>query len=159
MHYPLPSMRKLVLLFILPLALAACSRQLSQEELLDRAQLAFAEGKFAAAEIDIKNALQQEPANAAGRRLLGELRLQQRDMEGAAAEFGKSMDSKQDPAVAVLYAEALLGSGQQDKLVQLQEEGFFDIAAENPTFLAILARAQAVSGDMFTAQPPRAGCR
>ena len=87
------------------------------------------------AQIDAKTALQQDPANAAARLLLGQVMFRQRDLEGAAVEFGKSLASAKDAAVAVLYAQSLLGSGQQDELLDLHAKGFFAFASRDPEVL------------------------
>ncbi|MEQ8802615.1 MAG: tetratricopeptide repeat protein, partial [Haliea sp.] len=144
--------RKLWLPLAISLALAGCSKPLSHDELLARATDAFAEGKLNAAEIDAKTALQQDTRSAEGRRLLGQVYLRQRALAEAAVEFEKSLESAQDPAVAVLYAEALLGAGDAQKLVDLHEDTGFAYLADEPAWLALVARAQAQSGDTFTAE-------
>ena len=136
----------------LVLALAGCSNSLTPDELLLRGQQSLEQGKLKAAQIDAKTALQQDPANAAARLLLGQVMFRQRDLEGAAVEFGKSLASAKDAAVAVLYAQSLLGSGQQDELLDLHAKGFFAFASRDPEVLALLARAQATTGDTFTAE-------
>ena len=149
-HFPIS--RTILLALMLALALAACSKPLSHDELLGRAEQALDEGKLNAAVIDVKTALQQDKTSAPGRRLLGEVLLRQRKLDEAAIEFGKSLASAEEPSVAALYAQALLGSGQQDELLDLQQNGFFAFAADEPAFLASLARAQATIGDTFTAE-------
>ncbi|MEQ9462701.1 MAG: PEP-CTERM system TPR-repeat protein PrsT [Haliea sp.] len=148
---PTFSGRKLWLPIAISLALAGCSKPLSHDELLARASEAFAEGRLNAAEIDAKTALQQNTRSAEGRRLLGEVFLRQRSLAEAAVEFEKSLDAAPDPAVAVLYAEALLGAGEAQKLVDLNEDAGFAYVADDPAWLALVARAQAQSGDSFTA--------
>lgn len=145
-----PASRSILLVILL--ALGACTKAPSSDELLERAWQALGEGKLNAAVIDAKSALQQGTSNASGRRLLGEVSLKQRNLEEAALEFDKSLASVKDPAVGALYAQALFGSGQQDKLLELQQSDFFAFAGDEPAYWAFVARAHARTGDTFTAQ-------
>ena len=95
--------RKLWLPAMAVLAISACSKPLTHDELLARAQQSFAEGKLNAAEIDAKTALQQDSRSAEGRRVLGEVFLRQRAMAEAAVEFEKSLEAEKVGEVAVLY--------------------------------------------------------
>lgn len=143
--------RTVLLAVILAASVSACSKPLSQEELLARAQQAFNEGDLNAAFIDTRTALQQDVTSAEGRRLLGEVFLRQRNLEEAAIEFGKSLEAAQDVAVAGRYAEALLGAGDPAKLLELHQDDAFAFVAQDPTWLALVARAQVQTGDGFTA--------
>jgi len=144
--------RKLWLPIMAVLAVSACSKSLTQDELLARAQQSFAEGKLNAAEIDAKTALQQDSRSAEGRRVLGEVFLRQRAMPEAAVEFEKSLETETVPEVAVLYAEALIGAGEAEKLLQHYADPGYAFAAEEPAWLALVARAQASTGDTFSAE-------
>ena len=122
------------LLMASALMLFACSAELPPEELLERAQLAFDEDRLKAAVIDAKSVLRQDPSNAEGRRLLGDVNFRQRQLNAAAAEFERSLAGEKNPAVAALYADALTGSGQAEKVVSLNDSGFFDFAKGEPRF-------------------------
>lgn len=140
------------LVILLGLGAVACSRTLSTEDLLGRAQESMNSGNLNATIIDTKVALQQDADNPLGRRLLGEAYYRQRQLEDAALELERSLASSPNPDVAALYAEVLLASGQARRVVELQQDGFFDNAAGNAVFIAALARAQAMTGDTFTAE-------
>lgn len=129
-----------------------CSEQLSHEELLVRAQTAFDEGKMKAALVDTKTALQKNSASAAGRKLLGDIFLNQRNLTEAGYEYRKALDISQDAEVGALYAYTLVDSAQQEQLLELDRDGYFEFVAQSPRYLASLARAQAETGDTFSAE-------
>lgn len=138
-------------LLALSVALAACS-QASEQELLERAQTAMEQGDARSAEIDTRNALQQDPDNAAARRLLGEVYLFQQNAVAAAGEFQRSLAATEDDEVRVLYARALIAANRGDELLELHAQNEFDSVREHPRYLAILANAQANSGQLQAAR-------
>ena len=107
--------------------LTACGENLSREELLDRARGALAEGRINAAVVDVKTALQEAPRDAAGRRLYGEILLQQRNLPQAAEELRRSLDATFDPQVAVLYASTLVDAGEPQEVVDLAKKWGYEI--------------------------------
>ncbi|MCB1671181.1 MAG: tetratricopeptide repeat protein [Gammaproteobacteria bacterium] len=121
--------------------LGACSPQASEQELLDRARQAMAQGEARAAEIDVKTALQQNPENAAARRLLGEAYLFQQNPVAAAEELERSLSTAENTETRLVYARALLESGQADRLLELNQQGAFSSLSMEPGYQAILARA------------------
>jgi len=152
MSYPRPAMTIRRWLLVVSLAvLVACGQDLTREELLDRARGALVEGNVNAAVVDVKTALQQSPNDAEGRRLYGEILLQQRNLPQAAEEFRRSLNASFKPQVAVLYAHALVDAGQPEDVVDLDAEGFFDAVADDPAYLAARARAEAGDGNFFAA--------
>ena len=147
---PAIAARRTLIAFGLAL-LAACGQDLSRDELLDRARGALAEGRVNAAIVDVKTALQQAPADAAGRRLYGEILLRQRSLAQAVEEFRRSLDATFHPEVAILYAHTLVDAGDPQALVDLAAEGFFEAVADDPRYLAARARAEAGDGNFFAA--------
>lgn len=67
------SFRTIVPALPLLLALAACHRETPADNLLADARRFRAQGDHRAAIIQLKNAVQQQPKNAAARQLLGEV--------------------------------------------------------------------------------------
>lgn len=141
------------------LALSGCSPAADTEDLLGRARQALEAGDLASAGIDVKSVLQRDAASAEARRLHGEIYLLQHQPAVAATEFERSLKAGADPAVAALYAEALVTSGQSPRLIEAYEGGDLDFAAGNPDFLAHLASAQALVGDTFAAEETLASAR
>ncbi|MEX1198483.1 MAG: tetratricopeptide repeat protein [Pseudohongiellaceae bacterium] len=135
----------------LTIVLGACSPQASEEDLLDRARLAMGEGDARAAEIDTRTALQADPDNASARQLLGEIYLFQQNPVAAAAELERALQATEGEQARVLYARTLLAAGRGEWLLELDEQGDFAGVRGNPHYLATLARAHAVDGDLQSA--------
>jgi len=72
-------------------ALLACQRMKPVDDVLQDARNAHSRGEDRAAIIHLKNLLQQEPGNAAARRLLGELHLAQGDPASAEKELRRAL--------------------------------------------------------------------
>lgn len=132
---------------VLCVALGACS-QASEQELLDRAHIAFEQGDARTAEIDTRTALQQNPDNPVARRLLGEIYLFQQDSAAAVDEFQRSLDAADEVETRVLYARALLAAGRGAQLLEMNSKNEFANVSENPRYLAVLAGAQAGGGQL-----------
>lgn len=139
---------------VLVVTLSACSQQVTEQELLARARIALDQGKARAAVIDIKTALQQDPDNAAARRLLGEAYVYQQDPATASNEFARALKSAENAEVRLLYARALLSAGQGEELLELNAGGEFASVAEQPQYMAVLAQALVlgVAADRATVQ-------
>jgi putative PEP-CTERM system TPR-repeat lipoprotein len=99
------------------LGAGGCSQE-TPEGLVSSAAEYLAQGDTAAAVIQLRNALQQQPGNGSARLLLGQALLATRDPVGAQKELRKAMDYGQ-PADSVLppLARAMLQLGEADKLV------------------------------------------
>jgi len=96
---------------------AGCSRE-NPDRLVASARDYLAQGDTAAAIIQLRNALQQQPENGNARLLLGQALLVTRDPIGAQKELRKALEYGQ-PADAVLppLARSMLELGEADKLV------------------------------------------
>ena len=136
--------------FRIPLLLAAmalvatvtgCSTEASFDELMARAQKALAQGDANAAIVDIKTALQQQPGNAAARRVLGEAYLFLQDGNAAADEFERSLREEFDRGTAQTFAKTLNKLGDHERLVELYNEGFFQLSDSDGEIRAVLARS------------------
>ena len=107
----------LVLAAASTLLLQACSNE-SSEELIASARTYEAKGEHKAAIIQLKNALQQKPADGEARLLLGRASLQVGDPVGAQRELRKALEYGQSPdVVSPLLARAMLEQGEASKLV------------------------------------------
>ena len=99
------------------LLLPSCSKE-SPDELIASARTYEAKGEHKAAIIQLRNALQQKPADAEARLLLGQASLNVGDPAGAQMEFRKALEYGQPPDVVLpLLARAMLELGEADKLV------------------------------------------
>lgn len=143
---------RLAFALLLALSVSACSPRLSNEELLARAEQSLAEGKLRAALLDARSVLQEDGRNARARYLMGAVYFRQRKFDEAAIELRKSMDLAPAPEAAVLYARSLVDGGQATELLEQHAQGQFEDVAREAQFLAVLARAQAVTGDPFSAE-------
>lgn len=103
---------------VLALCLAACGGD-KAPELVAKAREAMDKQDGKAAQIHLKNALQQEPQRAEARYLLGRVLLDAADPQGALVEFDKA-EAAGHPAeqLAPLQARALLELRQSRKLVE-----------------------------------------
>lgn len=108
---------------------------------------------IAAAIIQLKSAVQHDPASAESRFLLGQALLAAGDPASAAVELRKALELKQPPAqVVTLLGQALLASGQERKLVD--EFGEFKLAepVASADLQTSLAAAYALLGNSQKAQ-------
>lgn len=99
------------------LSLAGCKP--SAEDRLARAEGHFANGDYAAAILESRGALQEEPANLRARVIFAEASRRVGDYRTAAAEFGRARQlGLEDPQALAGYAEVLLVAGQPQILVE-----------------------------------------
>lgn len=134
------------------IAVSACSPQVSEQELVSRAQAALDQGNVRAAVIDVKTALQQNPDSPSARRLLAETYVFQQDPVSALDEFERSLRGADDPEVRVLYARALIAAGKAGDLLKKHAAGDFAAVGGHPQYLAALALAQAAEEDIRVAE-------
>lgn len=104
--------------------LAACERAATPEELMGRAEQFIARGDYAAATIELKNAVAADAENARARWLLGKAYLASGDQESAAKELGRASElGMPKEEVLPLLAPALLSLGRHDELNALSTDG------------------------------------
>ncbi|MEE4108586.1 MAG: tetratricopeptide repeat protein [Halieaceae bacterium] len=113
-----------------------------------RAENAMARKDMSAAVVDIKTALQQKPADPDARRLLGEIYLFQQQAKAAADELERSLRSAFDTATARNFVKALHLAGDQQRIIDLENEIFFQTMRSDGEYLAARARALAAQGDL-----------
>ncbi|MDB4476026.1 PEP-CTERM system TPR-repeat protein PrsT [bacterium] len=123
------------------LTLSGCSSPVSEAELVARASEAIANGDLAAAELDVKTALQQNPENAAARSLYGQIYLRQINPSSAVIEFERSLESSPSNATRMLLAKALVQAGESAELLSEFDLGAYASISSEPEFHAVLARA------------------
>ncbi len=98
------------------LLLAACGD--SPESMISSAKEYMAKNDRNAASIQLKNALQKNPALAEARFLLGKVNFEQGDYAGAEKELSRALDGGFQPdQVVPLLAQAMLASGQGQRIL------------------------------------------
>ncbi|MCE4553736.1 XrtA/PEP-CTERM system TPR-repeat protein PrsT [Pelomonas cellulosilytica] len=140
------------LALVLVAALTACSQR-SPEELLAAAQKRLEQKDAAGAVIELKNLLQENADNAAGRLLLGKALLESGDLSGAEIELRRAWElgAPRDELVPVL-AQAMLQSGQSRKLIsEFAGESLADPKAMS-SLLQQLALAHLAQGNVTEAK-------
>ena len=134
--------------------LAACGHD-NPADLILSARQHLAHGEAAAAAIQLKNALQQEPGSAEARLLLGQTLLDQDDAAAASVELRKALASGSPPAAALPPLARALLSRREYKTVT-DEFGSTELAATDADALAdlktSLATAWAAQGQLPRAE-------
>lgn len=107
-----------VLASIVALLAAGCGALTTPEERVARAEQLLAAGDYGEAQVELKNAIGNEPNNAAAQIVLAKLSLQTGDLDGAdrALQAAGQSDS---PVASELRARVLWRRGEFDKLLQL----------------------------------------
>ncbi|USX17785.1 PEP-CTERM system TPR-repeat protein PrsT [Oxalobacteraceae bacterium OTU3REALA1] len=114
---PYPLLRALLASLILSLV-AGCGRTQSDDQLLSAARQHVARGEPKSAVIQLKNLLQQTPANGPARLMLGQLYLDTGDTLSAEKELRRALELGTNPGdVAPLLGRTLLLQGQYDKIL------------------------------------------
>jgi putative PEP-CTERM system TPR-repeat lipoprotein len=153
--------------FLRPLALttlgillsAGCSKSLTVEELLARAEQALESGDYKSAEVDAKSILQREPRNAAARTVYGQIYLERSEAAAAVEQFERALESGANPATTILLMKALIASGNSAEVVSAGERGDYQLGANEPDFHAVLARAYLYQRDYVSARKALAKSR
>jgi putative PEP-CTERM system TPR-repeat lipoprotein len=110
----------------LALALPACSRMQDKQQLMREARQYQAKGEFKSAVIQLKNILQQDPADASARFQLGTVYLDTGDMPSAEKELKRSLELGLAPGMIWPYlGKAMLAQGLY--------QGLLDQLAANPS--------------------------
>jgi len=143
-----PSAIQRALLFCLVLIVSGCDNKTPAEHLED-AQSALAEGEANVALIELKNALNKESDNVLARTLLGQIRLQQGDVETALKDLQRAVDlGAEDDATMVAYLRSknILG----DHLAVIGE--LEDKSGLSPEFAVVLGEAYLAVDDLANAR-------
>lgn len=112
-----PLLRALLASLILSLA-AGCGRNQSDDQLMAAARQHLAKGETKSAVIQLKNLLQQTPANAHARLMLGQLYLDTGDTLSAEKELRRALELGANPGdVMPLLGRTLLLQGLYDKIL------------------------------------------
>lgn len=138
-------LRALALAFALAV-LAGCGQD-SPDKLVAAAKGFIEKRDFKSAEIQLKNALQQQPDLAEARYLLGVALMETGDYASAEKEFRRAVDARYDPAKTYpLYARALAAQGDPRKVIQTLRDLRPDDAAARAAVSTQLGFAQLMFG-------------
>ncbi len=114
----MPPLPRASLTLLILLLLGGCGRTQSDEQLLSAARQHVAKGETKSAVIQLKNLLQQTPANAQARLMLGQLYMESGDVLSAEKESRRALELGINPGeVMPLLARALLLQGQYNKVL------------------------------------------
>lgn len=131
----------------LALALLAGCGQDSPDKLVAAAKGFIEKRDYKSAEIQLKNALQQQPDLAEARYLLGVTQMEGGDFASAEKEFRRAIDAGYAPATTYpLYVRALAAQGDPRKVIQTLRDLRPDDAAARAAVRAQLGTAQLALG-------------
>lgn len=143
-----PVTSRLLAALLCAVALTACSRSRSPEELLGDARAAIGRNDIQTAAIQLKNALQQDGSNAAARFELGRLHLRVGDTASAIKELNRAAELKYPEAeLAPALARALLDAGQFADVISRYASLRIDPPSAQSELKALVGRAQLSSGN------------
>lgn len=104
------------------LLLVACGARLTAEERMELARDQISTGDAPTAVIQMKNVLQDDPANVEARVLLAEASLRSGDIETAAKEYRRALDLGADvDTFRLQYAEALVRGGAGSEALEVTD--------------------------------------
>jgi putative PEP-CTERM system TPR-repeat lipoprotein len=142
-------MPRLLLISVL-LLLAACNSE-SPETYIARAHEAMGQSKYAAATIELKNALRLDPDSMEARRLLGKVYIETGEMPSASKELKRALELGGAPDDIIPgLAEALLAQGEFQQVLDLQTQGLTPEPLAG--LLAMQAQAALATGDSWQAE-------
>lgn len=142
--------RPLLVLLTL-LTLAGCGDSYTTEQYIQRATEAMEKSEYAAATIELKNALRQDPNSAQARWLLGKAYLNSNDMPSATKELQQALDLGWPPDdVQPAMAQALLAQGEFEAVGALDAEGLVPDA--QASLFGLQAQAALALDDNKTAE-------
>ena len=106
-------MIRTLLVLLTLVTLAGCGDSITTEQYIQRATEALDKSEYAAATIELKNALRQDPNSAQARWLLGKAYLNTNDMPSATKELQQALDLGWPPDdIQPALAQALCGQGE-----------------------------------------------
>jgi len=131
---------------------SACSAP-TPEELLADARVALATGETRTAEIHLKNLLQQDPANATARLLLGGVAATTGDFRAAEQSLRRAVQLGADPAEAqLLLVRALIAQGKRNEALEQIATGPTLAGADQIALLTLQGAAYRGLGDRDRAE-------
>jgi len=140
--------RLLPLLFLL--LLSACGGE-TFEQYIARAHEAIARSEYAAASIELKNALRLDPDSLEARWLLGKVYLDTGEMASASKELERALELGGPPDdIVPALAKALLAQGEYQRVQAISTQGL--TAQPLAGVLAIQAQAALATGDTWHAE-------
>lgn len=143
-----PVTSRLLAALLCAVALTACNRSKSPEELLGDARAAIERNDVQTAAIQLKNALQQDGSNAAARFELGRLHLRVGDAASAVKELNRAAELKYpEVQVAPALARALLETGQFSDVASRFGAVRLDQPAAQAELRALVGRALLAAGN------------
>ena len=146
------SIRLLLSAVLVTVLTSACTPKVDPAELLARAEAALVANDIRAAELDVKAALAESPADPAARLLLGQIYLIQGDPVAAQGEFERANRGSAADAAQIWLGKAMLEAGSADELLEEWRGGAFTAVESTPEFQAVLARALLIGGDQEAAR-------
>ncbi len=133
--------------------LAACGRGNDPAQLVASAKDYLAKQNYAAAAIQLKNALQQQPANGEARYLLGVSLLATGDVLSAEKEFRRALEYRHPQAAVVpQLAKAMLRMGDGSKLVEEFGQAKLDDPAAQAALMSEIGTAHLAAGQQEQAR-------
>jgi putative PEP-CTERM system TPR-repeat lipoprotein len=144
-------MTRRILLSLFFLAVASCGSDDSVDDYLARAQKAMSSADYAAATIELKNALRLQPDSSQARLMLGKTYLAMRDMPSASKELQRALElGGTADSIKPALAEALLAQGEYKRVQDMDLSGLS--AAALSRVLAMQAQAALAQGDNWNAE-------
>ena len=132
------------------LLLAGCELGASDAERMSRAETLSEQGDLAAAIIELRNVLQNDPVNVEARLMLARLALAAGDSPTAAKEYRRALDLGADPAiVGAGYMKAMVANRENAQAVAFFEELEGDA---DPAMLDLYGQALLGTGEVDKAR-------
>jgi putative PEP-CTERM system TPR-repeat lipoprotein len=132
--------------------LLACNPPLTEEELTTRTRQAIADRDMAAADVDVRSLLRQNPNNAEARELYGQVLLFQQDFPAAIDQFERAIAAGAGESAMLRLARALVAANRPQELLEQARAGRFDAVKGSPEFQAAVIRAHIAAGQTEAAQ-------
>jgi len=144
-------MIRTLLVFLVALILTACGGSESTEQYIAKATDEMARSEYAAAAIELKNALRQDPNSAQARWLLGKIYLQTSEMPSASKELQQALDLGWPPDdVIPAIAQALFAQGEFEEVGKLDAKAL-SVDSQAGLF-GLQAQAALASGESWEAE-------
>lgn len=135
-------LRNLLTVAVTAVWLFGCSGGDSPEKLLAEAKTSLQKNDRKAAEIHLKNLLQQQADNGEARYLLGKMHFDMGDFRSAEKELARAVESRHDIDKSIpLYLEALLYSGDVERVQREGNPASVTTAEAKAQILHLLGRA------------------